>query len=69
MAKPAARVTDPTSCSVAGHGAQSIASGSSDVFFDGLAAARKGDTCTCGSALVSVVSVTLFINDRPVPQP
>ncbi|WP_392887795.1 PAAR domain-containing protein [Pseudomonas migulae] len=64
MAKPAARVTDPTSCPMPGHGAQSIASGSSDVFFDGLAAARKGDTCTCGSALVSGVSATVFINGR-----
>jgi len=67
MAKPAARVTDPTSCPMPGHGAQSIASGSSDVFFDGLAAARKGDTCTCGSALVSGVSATVFINGRPAP--
>jgi len=47
-----------------GHGTQSIASGSPDVFFDGLAAARKGDTCTCGSALFSGVSATVFINGK-----
>lgn len=32
VAKPAARLTDPTSCPMPGHGAQSIASGSPDVF-------------------------------------
>jgi len=64
MGKPAARLTDPTSCPMPGHGAQAIASGSANVFFDGLAAARKGDTCTCGSALVSGVSATVFINGK-----
>ena len=64
MAKPAARLTDPTSCPMPGHGAQAIATGSPDVFFDGLAAARKGDSCTCGSALVSGVSATVFINGK-----
>ncbi len=64
MAKPAARVTDPTSCPMPGHGPQSIASGSPDVFFDGLAAARKGDICTCGSTLTSEVSGTVFINGK-----
>lgn len=56
MAKPAARITDPTSCPMPGHGPKAIASRSPDVFFDGLAAARMGDTCTCGSALASAVS-------------
>jgi uncharacterized Zn-binding protein involved in type VI secretion len=64
MAKPAARITDPTSCPMPGHGPKAIASGSADVFFDGLAAARKGDTCTCGSALASAVSGTVFINGK-----
>ncbi|MFJ2320262.1 PAAR domain-containing protein [Pseudomonas sp. NPDC087817] len=64
MAKPAARITDPTSCPMPGHGAKAIASGSPDVFFDGLAAARKDDTCTCGSALSSAVSGTVFINGK-----
>lgn len=43
MAKPAARITDPTTCPMPGHGPKAIASGSPDVFFDGLAAATKGD--------------------------
>ncbi|WP_206008822.1 PAAR domain-containing protein, partial [Pseudomonas viridiflava] len=43
---------------------KAIASGSADVFFDGLAAARQGDTCTCGSSLVSGVSATVFINGK-----
>lgn len=60
--KPAARVTDPTSCPLPGHGTNPIASGSSDVFFDGLAAARKSDKCTCGAAIVGAVSQTVFIN-------
>ena len=64
MAKPAARITDPTSCPMPGHGAKAVASGSPDVFFDSLAAARQGDTCTCGSALASVVSATVFINGK-----
>jgi uncharacterized Zn-binding protein involved in type VI secretion len=64
MAKPAARITDPTSCPMPGHGSKAIASGSPDVFFDGLAAARKGDACTCGSALVAGVSGTVLINGK-----
>ncbi|AVB27605.1 PAAR domain-containing protein [Pseudomonas syringae] len=64
MAKPAARITDPTNCPMPGHGTKAIASGSPNVFFDGLAAATKGDTCTCGSALDSAVSSTVFINGK-----
>lgn len=57
MAKPAARKSDPSSCPVPGHGTNPIATGSSDVFFDGLAAARQGDSCSCGSALFSAGAV------------
>lgn len=64
MAKPAARITDPTSCPIAGHGPKAIAVGSPNVFFDGLAAARQGDTCTCGSALSSGLASTVFINGK-----
>ncbi|MGM3386898.1 PAAR domain-containing protein [Stutzerimonas stutzeri] len=64
MAKPAARKSDPSSCPMPGHGTTPIATGSADVFFDGLPAARKGDTCTCGSALSSGLSSTVFINGR-----
>lgn len=62
MAKPAARKSDPYSCPLPGHGTNPIASGSPDVFFDGLSAARRDDTCTCGSALASGLSSTVFIN-------
>jgi len=41
--KPAARVTDPTACPLPGHGTNPIASGSPNVNFDGLAAARMTD--------------------------
>ncbi|MCU1751982.1 PAAR domain-containing protein [Pseudomonas sp. 6D_7.1_Bac1] len=64
MAKPAARITDPTICPLPGHGPKAIATGSPDVFFDGLAAASQGDTCTCGSALSSGLSSTVFINGK-----
>ncbi|MDN3223055.1 PAAR domain-containing protein [Pseudomonas nunensis] len=64
MAKPAARITDPTNCPIPGHGPKAIATGSPDVFYDGLAAASRGDTCTCGSALSSGLSSTVFINGK-----
>lgn len=60
--KPAARVSDPTTCPL--HGTNPIASGSPDVFFDGLAAARVGDTCSCGQALSGGFPSTVFINGR-----
>ncbi|WP_234452919.1 MULTISPECIES: PAAR domain-containing protein [unclassified Pseudomonas] len=60
--KPAARLTDPTTCPLPGHGTNPIASGSPDVFFNGLAAARVSDTCTCGQALNGGFSSTVFIN-------
>lgn len=64
MAKPAARITDPTNCPMPGHSTRAIASGSPNVFFDSLAAATKGDMCTCGSALDSAVSATVLINGK-----
>nr|WP_275898533.1 PAAR domain-containing protein [Pseudomonas viridiflava] len=64
MAKPAARKGDPSSCPLPGHGTNPIATGSPDVFFDGLPAARQGDICTCGSALSSGLSSTVFINGK-----
>jgi uncharacterized Zn-binding protein involved in type VI secretion len=63
--KPAARITDPTSCPVPGHGVNPIASGSPDVFFDGLAAARQTDKSACGSAIVGDVASTVLINGLP----
>ncbi|MBD9588001.1 PAAR domain-containing protein [Pseudomonas sp. PDM03] len=63
--KPAARVTDPTACPLPGHGTNPITSGSPDVFFDGLAAARQTDTTACGSALSSNVVPNVLINGLP----
>jgi uncharacterized Zn-binding protein involved in type VI secretion len=63
--KPAARVTDPTSCPLPGHGVNPIAAGSSDVFFDGLAAARQDDKSACGSPIVGEVASTVLINGKP----
>jgi uncharacterized Zn-binding protein involved in type VI secretion len=60
--KPAARLTDPTTCPLPGHGTNPIASGSPDVFFNGLAAARVSDKCTCGQTLNGGFSSTVFIN-------
>ncbi|NVZ60039.1 PAAR domain-containing protein [Pseudomonas edaphica] len=63
--KPAARVSDPTACTLPGHGTNPIAAGSSDVFFDGLPAARQGDASECGGALVGDLATTVFINGKP----
>lgn len=60
--KPAARVTDPTSCPIPGHGTNPIVSGSPNVNFDGLAAARMTDKSACGSPITGAVSGTVFIN-------
>ncbi|WP_434589602.1 PAAR domain-containing protein [Pseudomonas sp. R4-83] len=63
--KPAARVTDPTSCPLPGHGVNPIAAGSADVFFDGLAAARQNDKSACGSPIRGDVASTVLINGMP----
>lgn len=63
--KPAARVSDPTDCPKDNHGTNAIVSGSADVFFEGLPAAREGDTTECGSSLVSGLSSTVLINGKP----
>lgn len=63
--KPAARVSDPTACPVPGHGTNPIVSGSSDVLFDGLSAARQTDSTACGSALAGNVIPNVLINGLP----
>jgi len=65
MAKPAARITDPTACPKSGHDENPITSGSADVLIEGLSAAREGDTTACGSQLVSGLSSTVLINGKP----
>ena len=62
MAKPAARLSDPTSCPIPGHGISPVAVGSPNVLFDGLPAARESDPSACGSPLVSGLSSTVIIN-------
>ncbi|MFI8744373.1 PAAR domain-containing protein [Pseudomonas sp. NPDC077186] len=63
--KPAARVSDPTACPVPGHGTNPIVSGSPDVLFDGLSAARQTDSTACGSALAGNVISNVLINGLP----
>ncbi len=63
--KPAARQTDPTSCPVPGHGTNPIATGSPNVIFDNLPAARMTDTSACGSPIVGAVASTVLINGLP----
>lgn len=62
--KPAARLTDPTTCPVPGHGSPAITSGSPDVLFDSLPAARKADVAACGQKIAGAYSSTVFINGR-----
>ena len=64
--KPAARVSDPTTCPVSGHGTSPIVSGSPDVFFDGLPVARQGDPSACGGTLSGNLVPNVFINGLPV---
>lgn len=62
--KPAARLTDPTECSLPGHGTNPITSGSSNVLINGLPAAREGDTTECGGALINGLSSSVLINGK-----
>ncbi|KJH82294.1 PAAR domain-containing protein [Stutzerimonas stutzeri] len=62
--KPAARLSDPTSCPVPGHGTPAITSGSPDVLFNNLPAARLGDAAGCGQAISGAFSSTVFINGK-----
>lgn len=62
--KPAARLTDPTSCPVPGHGSPPIQLGSPDVQFNNLPAARKDDAAACGQQINGAYSETVFINGK-----
>ncbi|WP_240923351.1 PAAR domain-containing protein [Metapseudomonas otitidis] len=63
--KPAARVGDPAACPMPGHGVNPIVSGSPDVLFDGMSAARQTDSTACGGALVGNVIPNVLINGLP----
>lgn len=62
--KPAARLSDPTSCPIPGHGTPAIESGSPDVLFNNLPAARLGDVAGCGQTISGAFSSTVFINGK-----
>lgn len=63
--KPAARQTDPVSCPLPGHSTNPIATGSPNVLFDNLPAARMSDTSACGSPIAGAVASTVLINGLP----
>lgn len=63
--KPAARLSDPTTCPKTGHGNNPIVAGSPDVIFDGLPAARQDDPTACGSVLSSNLITNVLINGKP----
>lgn len=63
--KPAARQTDPVSCPLPGHGTNPIVTGSPDVLFNHLPAARLGDAAACGQVISGAFSSTVLINGKP----
>lgn len=62
--KPAARLSDPTSCPLPGHGTPPIQAGSPDVLFNSLPAARVGDAAACGQVISGAFSSTVIINGK-----
>lgn len=62
--KPAARLSDPTTCPIPGHSAPPIKAGSPDVQINGLPAARLGDPASCGQTISGAYSASVFINGR-----
>ncbi len=59
-----ARAGDKHACPQKGHSVNNIASGSDNVFINGVPAARVGDTTSCGATIVAGSS-TVFINGKP----
>lgn len=62
--KPAARLSDSTICPVPGHGVTPVQTGSPDVLFNNLPAARLGDAAGCGQAVSGAVSASVLINGK-----
>lgn len=60
----AARVGDAHACPQKGHSVNNIASGSGNVFINGVPAACLGDTTSCGATIIAGSS-TVFINGKP----
>lgn len=65
MGKPAVRIGDPVTCPKPGHGPNTVETGSPNVLFDGIPAARGGDRCSCGNVLTTQLSSTVLINGSP----
>lgn len=59
-----ARAGDAHACPQKGHSVNNIASGSNNVFINGVPAARVGDIASCGATIVAGSS-TVFINGIP----
>lgn len=55
MGRRVARVGDPCSCPIPGHGNCAIAEGDPAVLMDGIPVAFEGHRTTCGAALISTV--------------
>lgn len=62
--KPAARLSDPTTCPVPGHGTPPIQTGSPNVLVNNLPAARLGDPASCGQTISGAYSANVFINGK-----
>jgi Uncharacterized conserved protein len=60
----AARKGDQHACPQTGHSVNAITTGSSNVFINGVPAARLGDSTSCGATIMSGSS-TVFINGVP----
>ena len=60
----AARKGDQHACPQTGHSVNAITTGSSNVFINGIPAARLGDSTSCGATIISGSS-TVFINGVP----
>lgn len=60
----AARKGDQHACPQTGHGVNGIATGSPNVFINGVPAARIGDSTSCGANIISGSS-SVFINGLP----
>ncbi len=62
--KPAARLSDSTTCPVPGHGITPVQTGSPNVQINSLPAARLGDTTGCGQAISGAFSSSVIINGQ-----
>lgn len=57
--RPVARLGDPVTCPVAGHGTNVISSGDPALIVMGRPVAREGDVTACGATLIASQSATV----------